>query len=79
MLAGVALELPGPARFRDNVLKAVKKGQITESQIDSLAKDVITLALKVGGEGHSRPEMALPRTTIVLHLCGRLQMGELCF
>ncbi|KAJ5929231.1 hypothetical protein N7454_007079 [Penicillium verhagenii] len=57
VLAGVALELPGPPRFRgDLLLKAVQKGQIPESQIDSLVEDVIVLASKVGGKGDDGPE-----------------------
>ncbi|KAJ5934466.1 hypothetical protein N7466_004013 [Penicillium verhagenii] len=57
VLAGVALELPGPARFRgDHLLKAVQKGQIPESQIDSLVEDVVILASKVGGKGDDGPE-----------------------
>ncbi|KAJ5653668.1 hypothetical protein N7490_000671 [Penicillium lividum] len=62
VLAGVALELPGPARFRgDHLLKAVSSGQISESQIDSLAKDVISLASKVGSKGDAGPEKDIPR------------------
>jgi beta-glucosidase len=57
VLAGVALELPGPARFRgDSLLEAVKKDQVLESQIDLLVKDVIRLASKVGKEDDGSPE-----------------------
>ncbi|KAJ5688956.1 hypothetical protein N7462_003348 [Penicillium macrosclerotiorum] len=57
VIAGVALELPGPARFRgDYLFKAVEKGQITESQIDNLAKDVVRLAKKVGMRSEASAE-----------------------
>ncbi|KAJ5745714.1 hypothetical protein N7520_010896 [Penicillium odoratum] len=62
VLAGVALELPGPARFRGNhLLKAVSSGQISESQIDSLAKDVISLASKVSSKADAGSEKDIPR------------------
>lgn len=49
VMAGVALELPGPARFRgEHLSKAIQKRQIAESQIDHLVKDVIMLSAKVG-------------------------------
>ncbi|KAJ5381838.1 uncharacterized protein N7496_004266 [Penicillium cataractarum] len=49
VMAGVALELPGPARFRgEHLLKAIQKCQIAESHIDDLVKDVIALSAKVG-------------------------------
>lgn len=49
VVAGVALELPGPAQFRgDHLLKSIQKVQIPESQIDRLVKDVIVLSAKVG-------------------------------
>lgn len=49
VMAGVALELPGPARFRGgHLLKAIQKRQIPESHIDNLVKDVIALSAKVG-------------------------------
>lgn len=49
VMAGVALELPGPARFRgEHLLKAIQKREIPESHIDDLVKDVITLSAKVG-------------------------------
>lgn len=49
VVAGVALELPGPARFRgDHLLKSIQKDQIPELQIDRLVKDVIVLSAKVG-------------------------------
>ncbi|KAL3484523.1 glycoside hydrolase superfamily [Aspergillus germanicus] len=57
VLAGVALELPGPARFRgERLLQAVKDGQVPESQIDALIPDVITLASKVGMEDENLVE-----------------------
>lgn len=55
--AGVALELPGPARFRgDHLLEAVKEGKVTESQIDLLAADVVKFAAKVGSDDNTTPE-----------------------
>ncbi|OOQ89103.1 hypothetical protein PEBR_10647 [Penicillium brasilianum] len=49
VMAGVALELPGPARFRgEHLLKTIQKRQIPESHIDGLVKDVIALSAKVG-------------------------------
>lgn len=55
--AGVALELPGPARFRgEHLLKAVKEGIVFESHIDSLAADVVKLAAKVGLDENTSPE-----------------------
>lgn len=49
VMAGVALELPGPARFRgEHLLKAIQKRQIPESHIDDLVKDVIMLSDNVG-------------------------------
>jgi beta-glucosidase len=49
IMAGVALELPGPARFRGkHLLKAIQRRQIPESHIDDLVKDVIMLSDKVG-------------------------------
>ncbi|KAJ5757920.1 uncharacterized protein N7511_006614 [Penicillium nucicola] len=62
VLAGVALELPGPARFRgEHLLTAVQDGQIPESQIDSLVKDVVTLASNVGREEDGKREADIPR------------------
>jgi beta-glucosidase len=61
--AGVALELPGPARFRgDHLLSAVREGQVTEAQIDSLAKDVITLASKIGVKDDGGAEQDIPKS-----------------
>jgi beta-glucosidase len=55
--AGVALELPGPARFRgDHLLRAVKEGKVAESQIDLLAADVVNFAAKVGSDNNTTPE-----------------------
>jgi beta-glucosidase len=61
--AGVALELPGPARFRGHhLLEAVKEGKITERHIDSLAADVINLASKIGVQDDGRPEQDIPKS-----------------
>jgi beta-glucosidase len=71
VIAGVALELPGPARFRgEKLLQAVQDGQVPESQINSLVSDVITLASKVGMEADNLVEKDTERndTTTAL-LC----------
>jgi beta-glucosidase len=63
VLAGVALELPGPARFRgEKLLQAFQDGQVPESQIDALVSDVITLASKVGMEDENLVEKDTERT-----------------
>lgn len=71
VLAGVSLELPGPARFRaKRLLQAVKEGQVDESQVDALAADVITLASRVGMRDENAAEANIPRdetTAALLH------------
>ncbi|KAL2784704.1 glycoside hydrolase superfamily [Aspergillus keveii] len=63
VIAGVALELPGPARFRgEKLLQAVQDGQVPKSQIDTLVSNVITLASKVGMEDQSIVEKDTERT-----------------
>ncbi|KAJ5728550.1 uncharacterized protein N7483_003058 [Penicillium malachiteum] len=58
--AGVALELPGPTRFRgEHLIKAVNEGRVSEAQIDSLAEDVITFAAKVGSDVKNTPERGI--------------------
>ncbi|KAJ5634909.1 hypothetical protein N7528_002751 [Penicillium herquei] len=58
--AGVALELPGPPRFRgEHLVKAVKEGTVSEAQIDSLAEQVINFAAKVGSVVENSPERAI--------------------
>lgn len=61
VLAGVALELPGPARFRgEHLLKAIQKGHVPESQIDRPVRDVIVLSAKVD----MRDEMTIEKDII---------------
>jgi beta-glucosidase len=63
VLAGVALELPGPARFRGkHLLEAIKEGKIPESKIDNLVKDVIALSKKVGMNDAIRNEPDVEKT-----------------
>ncbi|KAJ5716766.1 hypothetical protein N7488_002412 [Penicillium malachiteum] len=58
--AGVAIELPGPTRFRgERLVKAVKEGTVSEAQIDSLAEEVINSAAKVGSVVENSPERAI--------------------
>ncbi|KAL3475942.1 glycoside hydrolase [Aspergillus californicus] len=69
VLAGVALELPGPARFRgEKLLQAIKENEITQPQIDALVKDVTTLAEKVGmkDEHAAEPDIQKTATTSAL-------------
>ncbi|KAJ6013249.1 hypothetical protein N7540_007840 [Penicillium herquei] len=58
--AGVALELPGPTRFRgEHLIKAVNEGKVSEAQIDSLAEDVINFAAKIGSDVDNVPERGI--------------------
>ncbi len=42
--AGLSLEMPGPPRvYGDTLLRAVERGEVTEAQVDRLARDVLTV------------------------------------
>ncbi|KAL4862362.1 glycoside hydrolase superfamily [Aspergillus spectabilis] len=69
VLAGVALELPGPARFRwEKLLQVIKDGEIAQPQIDALVRYVATLAEKVGmkDEDAAEPDIQKTEPTSVL-------------
>lgn len=65
--AGLNLEMPGPSRLRaDRMLKNVKAGLITESEIDENAKYVLELSEKVGMKYESASERAVREESIFI-------------
>jgi beta-glucosidase len=56
--AGVDLEMPGPSKWRklDNVLEAIKKGEITKEEIERSAGNVLYLIDRTKGLDDHSPE-----------------------
>ena len=70
--AGVDLEMPGPTRYRGQMLTdAVQQGQVSEAQIRSLARSVLTLMQRTGALDAAGPGAETTRDNVADRLLVR--------
>jgi beta-glucosidase len=62
-LSGLDVEMPGPGRYRrDELVAAVRRGDVPEDKIDEKALRVLRLARRTGALGESRPDRTKRRS-----------------